>query len=114
MASTFASSDSHSQLYLKPLRVPSLKDGIYATAKELVEALDEWSIDSEDESQGLLQCTRRARLLSGPSKVTIKVEGPDGVPSSTVTLESRTDGGLRKCDKANVVEFMKLFHRRVV
>jgi hypothetical protein len=114
MASSFASSDSHSQLYLKPLRVPSLKDGIYATAVELVEALDDWTIDSQDEGQGVIVATRRARFLSGPSKVTIKVEGPDGVPSTTVTLESTTDGGLRKCDKANVVEFMKLFHRRVV
>jgi hypothetical protein len=114
MATSFESSDSHDQLYLKPLRVPSLKGGIYGTAKELVEALPDWTLDSEDEGQGLLCCTRSGRFLSGSSRVTIKVEGPDGVPSTTVTLRSETEGGLRKCDKANVVEFMKLFHRRVV
>ena len=111
---SFESSDSHAQLYLKPLRVPSLKDGIYSTAKELVEALPEWTLDSDDESTGRINCTRKARLLSGESKVTICIEGPDGVPNTTITLKSETAGGLRKCDKANVLEFMKLFHRRVV
>ena len=111
---SFESSDSHSQLYLKPLRVPSLKGGIYGTAKELIDDLPGWTLEAEDEERGVLECTRAARFLSGQSKVTILVEGPDGVPSTTVTVKSQTDGGLRKCDKANVVEFMKLFHRRVV
>lgn len=111
---SFESSDSHQQLYLKPLRVPSLKGGIYGTAKELVDDLPGWTLVSEDEGQGVLNCTRAARFLSGQAKVTIQVEGPEDIPSTTVTLKSETDGGLRKCDKANVVEFMKLFHRRVV
>ena len=114
MASSFESSDNHSQQHLKPLRVPSLKDGIYSTAKELVDDLPGWSLLSEDESGGVLQCERKARPLSSPSRVTIKVEGPEGVPSTTVTLRSESDGGLRKCDKANIIEFMKLLHRRVV
>ncbi|QDU69617.1 hypothetical protein [Engelhardtia mirabilis] len=114
MASSFESSDNQSHQHLKPLRVPSLKDGIYATAKELVEDLPGWSLMSEDEANGVLNCERKARPLSGNSRVTIKVEGPEGVPSTTVTLRSESDGGLRKCDKANIVEFMKLLHRRVV
>ncbi|MHC4261371.1 MAG: hypothetical protein ACYSWX_02515 [Planctomycetota bacterium] len=110
----FESSDAHDNIDLKPLRVPSLRDGIYGTAKELVDDLPDWTLDSEDESTGVLCCTRKGRFLSGASKVTIKVEGPDGIPSTTVTLKSESDGGLRKCDKANVLEFMKLFRRRVV
>lgn len=114
MASSFESNDSHGHQHLQPLRVPSLRDGIYSTAKELVEDLPGWSLLSEDEAAGVINCERKARPLSGTSRITIKVEGPEGVPSTTVTLKSETDGGLRKCDKANIIEFMKLFHRRVV
>ena len=114
MASSFESSDSHGQQHLKPLRVPSLRDGIYSTAKELIDDLPGWQLVGEDEATGTLTCERKARPLSGTSKVTVKVEGPEGVPSTTVTLKSETEGGLRKCDKANIIEFMKLFHRRVV
>jgi hypothetical protein len=94
--------------------VPSLKDGIYQAAKELIDDLPGWTLVSEDEEQGELRCERAARFLTGKSDVTVKVEGPEGVPSTTVTLSSVTDGGLRSPDKANVQEFMKLFLRRVV
>jgi hypothetical protein len=114
MAASFESSDSHDHVLLRPLRVPSLKGGIYSTAKELVEALPDWELVAEDEAGGLLTCTRRARLLSGASLVTIRVEGPEGVPSTTVLVRSETATGLRKCDRANVLEFMQLLQRRVV
>lgn len=114
MASRFESSDSHPQQLLQPLRVPSLKGGIYQAAKELIDDLPGWTLLSEDEEQGVLRCERAARFMTGKSDVTVKVEGPEGVPSTTVTLISETDGGMRSPDKANVQEFMKLFLRRVV
>lgn len=114
MASRFESSDAHPQQLLQPLRVPSLKGGIYQTAKELIDDLPGWTLVGENEETGELNCERAGRFLTGKSKVTVKVEGPEGVPSTTVTLVSETDGGMRSPDKANVQEFMKLFLRRVV
>jgi hypothetical protein len=110
----FESSDSHGSLELQPLRVPQPKGDMYSTAKELVEALPDWSILSENEEQGLIVCERKARALSAKSKVTIKIEGPDGIPSTTVTMVSESEGGLLGGDKKNVNEFMKLYRRRVV
>jgi hypothetical protein len=47
--------------------------------------------------------------------VTITVEGPDGIPTSTVHVRSETRGGwpLLASDRRVVLEFMKPFHRRV-
>jgi len=110
----FESTDSAGSLELQPLRVPQLKDGIFSTAKELVDDLPQWTLVSEDESAGTIVCERKARALSSKSTVTIKIEGPDGVPSTTVSLVSESQGGLLGGDKKNVQEFMKLFRRRVV
>lgn len=109
----FETSDTESSQHLRPLRVPSLKGGIYTRAKEMVADLDGWTILSEDEASGLLVCERKSRLLGGKARVTIRVDGPDGIPSTTVTVLSESTGGLLSHDKANVVEFMKPFHRRV-
>jgi hypothetical protein len=114
MASSFESSDGHSHPMLKPLRVPSLKDGIFATAKELLDDLPEYTLDSEDESKGELVARRAARLLGGESKVVIRIEGPEEIPSTTVTVRSETGSGLLKHDKANVLEIVKLLSHRVV
>ncbi|MEZ5977207.1 MAG: hypothetical protein R3F34_03205 [Planctomycetota bacterium] len=110
----FASSDDNGSIELKPLRVPQLKDGIFRTAKELVDDLPEWNLVREDEAKGELVCERKARALSSKSTVTITIEGPDGVPSTTIKLVSESQGGLLGGDKKNVAEFMKLFLRRVV
>jgi hypothetical protein len=110
----FESSDQHGALEQQPLRVPRLKGDIWQTAKELVDDLPEWKLVSEDEAQGVLVCERNARFLSAKSKVTIRVQGPEGVPSTTVALLSESSGGLLPGDKKNVVEWMTLFRRRVV
>ena len=110
----FESSDSNGALEQQPLRVPRLKDGIWQTAKELIDDLPQWSLVREDEAKGELVCERRARFLSAKSTVTIRISGPDGVPSTTVALVSESGGGLLPGDKKNVVEWMTLFRRRVV
>ena len=114
MASSFESSASHSHPLLQPLRLPSLKDGIYGTAKELLDDLPEYTLDSEDEAKGELTARRKARLLGGESKVVILVDGMEGIPSTTVTVRSETSSGLLKHDKSNVMEIVKLLSHRVV
>jgi hypothetical protein len=52
-------------------------------------------------------------LLGAPSRITITVEGPEGIPSATVNVKSVTAHGLRSRDRANVAEFLEPFRRRV-
>lgn len=113
MGGSFETNDKETSQHLRPLRVPSLPSGIYGRAKEMVNDLPDWSLVSEDEASGTLICERKARLLGGTSRITIRVEGPEGIPSTTVSIKSETSGGLLSHDKANVGEFMKPFHRRV-
>ena len=113
MGGSFQTSDEHSHPNLKPLRVPSLQDGIYSEAKNLVEDLPKWKLEKADDAQRVLTCERSGGLLGGPSRITITVEGPAGMPSSIVNCRSESLGGLLSRDKANVLEFMVPFHRRV-
>lgn len=110
---SFETDESHSNPSLKPLRVASRREGIYEQAREMVEDLDGWAIVSADEETRVLTCERKGGLLGGTATITIRVEGPEGIPSTTVHVRSETAGGLRSRDKANVLEFMKPFHRRV-
>ena len=113
MAGAFESNDSHAEQLLKPLRVPSRHEDIFQAAKEMVDDLPGWDLVSEDPSKGVLTCRRKARMLGGESTVTIHVDGPDEVPSTTVVLRSETASGMLSHDRKNVLEFMKLFYRRV-
>lgn len=110
---SFETDESHSNPSLKPLRVPSRAEGIYDEAKEMVEDLDGWRLVSADDEARVLTCERKGGLLGGTATITIRVEGPDDIPSTTVSVKSETAGGLRSRDKANVMEFTKPFHRRV-
>ncbi len=113
MGGSFQTDPGHSNERLQPLRVPVRKEQLLGVARELVEDLSSWTLDSTDEESMTLVCTRGGGLFSGPSRVTIRVEGPDEIPNSTVHVHSETEQGLLKRDKANVLEFMLPFHRRV-
>lgn len=113
MARSFQTDEGHGSESLRPLRVPSLKQGIFHAAKEMVDDLDRWELTNEDPESGQLVCRRDGGFLGGTATIVISVDGPDGVPSTTVQVRSETQGGLFPRDKANVVEFMKPFHRRV-
>ncbi len=113
MAGSFETSDQHSGQHERPLRVPSLPGGIYERAKELIDDLDGWKLLEEDADKGLLVCERSARFLGGAARVTIRVEGPEGVPSTTVHVRSESSSGLLSHDRKNVAEFLRPFHRRV-
>lgn len=113
MGGSFETSESHSSASLQPLRVPSLQGDIYSAAKEMVEDLSAWSLESADDEARTLVCRRAGGLLSGEATVTITVTGPEGMPSTTVNCRSVSQGGLLSRDKKNVLEFMVPFHRRV-
>jgi hypothetical protein len=111
----FATDDQHAHFHLKPLRVSILKQGVFEEARNLASELPGWSVLSADDATLVLRCERRVGSLSGTSHVTIAVEGPEGIPSSTVHVRSETRGGLPgfSSDRRVVLEFMKPFHRRV-
>lgn len=109
----FETSDAHSNRWHRPVRVPRAKEGIFATARELVEDLDGWTLDRADEEQLVLHVTKSNGLLGGTSRVTIKVTGPDGIPSSETHVASESSGALVPKDRANVAQFCEKFWMRV-
>jgi hypothetical protein len=113
MARSFETDEAHSSRHLRPLRVATRPESVYDEAKTLVEDLPKWKLVQADDARQVLTCSREGGFLAGPSTVTIRVEGPEGIPSCTVHVRSESSGGLRSRDRANVVEFMEPFHRRV-
>jgi hypothetical protein len=113
MGRSFETSEAHASFHLKPLRVASRADGVHEEARNLVEDLPRWSIVSADDARHVLTCRREGGLLSADATVTITCDGPEGIPSTTVNVRSESAGGLVSRDRANVLEFMVPFHRRV-
>ncbi len=113
MSTHFETSEGHAQAHLRPLRVAMRIDAVYEEARDLVHDLPGWSVESADEAAYTLVCTRRKRLLSGGSTITIRCVGPAGVPSAVVHVRSESTGGWIARDKANVLEFLVPFTRRV-
>lgn len=113
MGGSFETGPEQRDVLLQPLRVPTRAADIYAEAKDMVADLAGWSLLASDDAALTLVCERKAGLLGAPARVTIRVEGPEGLPSSTVHVRSETEGGLLARDRANVLEFMKPFQRRV-
>ena len=115
MGGSFSTGEEHAHLHLKPLRVASRKEEVFAEAKNLASDLPAWKIVRVEDERQMLVCERKGSPLSGVSEVTITCEGPDGIPSTTVHARSESRGGLPGFgrDRAHVLEFMKLFHRRV-
>ncbi len=113
--SCFETSDSHEHPRLKPLRVALLKQGLYEEAKTMAGDLagSGWKIVESDDERLCLVCERAGGFLRGTARVTIRVDGPDGIPSATAHVRSETASGLWPRDRANVLEFLLPFHRRV-
>jgi len=110
---SFETNDAHAHPSLRPLRVPARKEGVYAEARNMVADLAGWQLVAADDRQLVLTCERKGGLLAGPACITVTIEGPDGIPSSTVHVRSVTEKGWISRDRTNVLEFMKPFHRRV-
>ncbi len=113
MAGSFETSDNHKNKHHQPIRVPTLRGDVYRAAKEMIADLAGWDLVSEDAEAGVLSCTKSGGLLGGSSKITVTVEGPEGIPSTTVHVRSESEGGLVSRDKSNVAEFVKPFFRRI-
>lgn len=113
MGGSFESDDRHADLSLKPIRVPLRREELFGEAKDMVADLAGWELVSEDPAARVIVCRKRRGILRGESTITIRVDGPEGLPSASVTVRSETRGGLLARDRRNVLEFTRPFHRRV-
>jgi hypothetical protein len=115
MGGSFATSDAEKNLDLRPVRVPQRLEEVWAEARNLAGELPGWRILEADEARRILVCERRGGFLVSASRVTLSFESPAGIPSTTVNARSESAGGFRGVsrDRAHVLEFMKLLHRRV-
>lgn len=113
MGGSFESDDRHADASLQPIRVPTRREDLYGEAKDMVSDLPGWELVSEDPAARVLVCRRRGGILRGEATITVRVDGPEGIPSATVTVRSETRGGLFARDRQNVQEFSRPFHRRV-
>jgi hypothetical protein len=113
MRAFFETSDTHAQPHLKPLRVAMRVDAVWEAAREQASDLPGWTIVQADEAARRIVCTRRKRFLSGEATITITCSGPADLPTTTVHVRSETGGGFVARDRANVLEFLVPFARRV-
>lgn len=109
----FQTSDGNARAELRPLRVAMRREDLFAEARTMVEDLPRWKLERADEAALELVARRAGGFLGGESVVTIRVVGPEGIPSSTLSVSSTTQGGLLASDKGVVLEFMTPFTRRV-
>ena len=109
----FETSLDNSNRWHQPVRVPVGKENVFGAAKEMVEDLPGWKVQSVDEEKLTISCEKEGGLLGGTASILIRVEGPDGIPSSETHCCSESTGGLLSKDKGNVAEFVKKFWMRV-
>lgn len=109
----FETSPSHERAELRPLHVALRREGLYEAAKEMVADLANWTLVQADDAATTLHCERRGGWLGGTAKVTLRVEGPEGMPSATIHVRAEAQGGLLANERSVVAEFMKPFTRRV-
>jgi len=109
---SFETSDDHAGRWHRPVRVPTGKGDIFQAAQEMCADLDGWSVKNVDEGALRIHCERKNGFLGGTSQIEVTVDGPDGIPSSTTSVKSESDGLLSR-DKSNVTEFVKKFTMRV-
>ncbi len=113
MSASFRTSDGESNPDLRPVRVAQRREEVFSEARNLAGELPGWRILESDESRGVLVCERTGGLLAAASKVTFTFEGPADLPSTIVNAVAQSSGGILARDRARVLEFMKLLHRRV-
>ena len=113
MSGSFRTSEGDANPDLRPVRVAQRREEVFSEAKNLAGELPGWRILEADESRGVLVCERAGGILAAASKVTFTFEGPADLPSTTVNALAESSGGILARDRARVLEFMKLLHRRV-
>lgn len=113
MGSVFETREDAPDERLRPLRVPIRSDQVFESVREMIADLDGWEVVSSDERERVLTCRKRAGLLGGTATITIRCEGPEGLPSTVVHVRSTSEGALVARDRAHVLEFLTPFTRRV-
>jgi len=113
MGDGFQTRDDAPDERLRPLRVPIRPDQVFESVREMVDDLDGWEVVASDAAARVLTCRKRAGLLGGTATITIRCEGPEGLPSTTVHVRSVSSGALLARDRAVALEFLRPFHRRV-
>ena len=109
----FQTSDAHAAHELRPVRVAALSAGVFEEARTLAAELPGWRVLESDEPSGRIVCSKQNGLLRGSARITISVESPPGIPSTTVQVNSISSGGLFHPDRQNVAQFVRPFQRRV-
>jgi hypothetical protein len=113
MASGFETRDDAPEERLRPLKVPVRSDQVFESAREMVDDLDGWELVEIDVVRRVLTCRKRAGILGGTATITIRCEGPEGLPSTVVHVRSTSSNAILARDRAHVLEFLGPFHRRV-
>lgn len=109
---SFRTTDDESDAVLRPMRVAVRREDVFAEAKDMVADLAAWKLVREDAERLELHCERAGGLLMSAAQVRIRVEGPDGIPSATLTLECDSSGLFARA-KQVAREFLEPFRRRV-
>src|SRR5689334_19590601 len=94
MGGSFSTSDEERNPELRPIRAAQRKEEVWAEALDLAGDLPGWRVLAADEARGELVCERAGGWLRPTCKVTLKFEGPAGVPSTTVHARAESAGGL--------------------
>lgn len=108
----FATSADAGSKWHRPVAVPSGKEGVFGTVKELLEDLPGWAVESVDDDACKVVVKKPNGFLGGVSTVTIEVTGPDGIPASETHVTSESEALLSR-DKGNVATFCRKLWMRV-
>jgi hypothetical protein len=109
---SFETDPAESSPLLRPLSVAKRREDLYSEARDMVADLAGWSLVRSDDAALVLHCERKGGLLGGTARITLRIEGPDGIPSATIHVRSESSGMFAR-DRANVREFLEPFTRRV-
>ena len=107
----FETDGAAGQKWLQPVAVPTNKDDVLGAVRELLDDLDGWNVASVDEESRVVIVTKENGFLGGTSTITIRVDGPDGIPSSETHVVSESDGLISR-DKKNVSTFCRMLYMR--
>lgn len=110
---SFETRDGHRNEAHRPVRVPMLVPDVFQAAREMVDDLKGWKLLEADEAAHVLRCEASGGFLGGTARVTVTIEGPEGMPSATVHVRSESEAGLFARDKSIVADFVRPFRRRV-
>lgn len=107
----FSTSPDASSKWHRPVSVPSGREGVFGSVRELVDDLG-WSVESVDEGACSLVVSKPNGFLGGTSRITVTVTGPDGIPASDTNVVSESEALLSR-DKSNVATFCRKLWMRV-